>query len=138
MTMSNDDHDRTFDCVDPDGQDASLDTLSGRRPVERPVEPPEPLPETIGEYRILRVLGRGGMGIVYEAEQLHPRRRVALKVMRGGHEVDAIHLRLFQRETETLARLKHPGIAAIYESGHTDDGRDFFAMELVSGQTLGQ
>jgi len=95
-----------------------------------------PLPSAIGEYRILGVLGEGGMGVVYEAEQQHPHRRVALKVMRRGHLVDEIHARLFQREAEALGRLKHPNIAAIHESGHTDDGHDFFAMELVRGQTL--
>ena len=56
--------------------------------------------------------------------------------MRGGRFVDESRVRLFQREAETLARLKHPNIAAIYESGRTDDGQHFFAMELVSGQTL--
>ncbi len=94
------------------------------------------LPETIGGYRIVGVLGEGGMGVVYEAEQRHPHRRVALKVMRRGHRVDEVHARLFQREAEILGRLKHPNIAAIYESGHTVDGHDFFAMELVRGETL--
>ena len=76
------------------------------------------------------------MGVVYEAEQRTPRRKVALKVVRGGHFVDEMSVRLFQREAETLGRLKHPGIAAIYESGRTDEGQHFFAMELVRGQTL--
>jgi eukaryotic-like serine/threonine-protein kinase len=94
------------------------------------------IPETIGEYRVLGVLGEGGMGIVYEAEQASPRRLVALKVIRGGQFVDDNHVRMFQREAETLARLKHPNIGAIYESGRTDDGHHFFAMELVRGETL--
>lgn len=94
------------------------------------------LPEIIAGYRIVGVLGRGAMGIVYEAEQQQPLRRVAVKVMRAEHTVDDLHVYLFRREADTLARLKHPGIAAIYESGHTDDGHDFFAMELVQGQTL--
>ncbi len=98
--------------------------------------PKPPMPISIGEYRVLGVLGEGGMGIVYEAEQRNPARRVALKVMRQGHTVDEVHTSLFQREAETLGRLKHPNIAAIYESGHTDDGHDFFAMELVRGETL--
>ncbi len=95
-----------------------------------------PLPESIGDYRIIGVLGEGGMGIVYEAEQSSPRRRVALKVIRGGHFVDEAHIKMFEREAETLARLKHPNIGAIYESGRTDDGHHFFAMELVQGETL--
>lgn len=98
--------------------------------------PAKRIPERIGEYRLLRLLGQGGMGVVYEAEQQSPRRLVALKVMRQGHFVDDPHTRLFHREAETLGRLKHPGIAAIYESGHTEDGHDFFAMELVQGQDL--
>ncbi len=94
------------------------------------------LPASIGSYTILGKLGEGGMGIVYEAEQQNPKRRVALKVVRGGHLVDALSVKMFQREAETLGRLKHPNIGAIYESGRTDDGRHFFAMELVRGQTL--
>jgi len=90
----------------------------------------------IGGYTILGKLGEGGMGVVWEAEQNRPKRRVALKVMRATHAVDELHAKMFHREVETLGRLKHPNIAAIYESGHTDDGRDFFAMELVRGQTL--
>jgi len=100
-------------------------------------EPPSvPLPENIGVYVVHRRLGEGGMGIVYEGEQQTPRRRVALKVVRGGQFVDEYRLKLFQREVQTLARLKHPAIAAIYESGRTDDGQHYFAMELVNGERL--
>ena len=94
------------------------------------------LPKTIGRYTILGRLGEGGMGIVFEAEQEQPRRRVALKVIRGGQFVDDERVRLFQREVDTLARLKHPNIAAIYEAGRTESGEHFFAMELVRGRTL--
>ena len=98
---------------------------------------PDPLiGRTLGRFRIVARLGEGGMGIVYEAEQEEPRRRVALKVMRGGWSVDAEGLRFFRREAQTLARLQHPGIAAIYEAGRTDDGQPFFAMELVRGVPL--
>ncbi len=96
-----------------------------------------PLPETIGPYRITGYLGEGGMGVVYEAEQRTPRRRVALKVLKGGAALDEHRIKLFQRETEALARLTHPGIAAIYEAGHTADDRCFYyAMELVEGEPL--
>ena len=94
------------------------------------------IPRTIGGYKILSKLGEGGMGIVYEAEQQFPKRRVALKVMKGGRFVDAATIRMFRREAETLARLRHPNIGAIYESGHTEDGQSFFAMELVVGDML--
>ena len=94
------------------------------------------LPSEIGSFRILGKLGEGGMGIVYEAEQKNPSRKVALKIVRGGHFVDDQYLRMFRRETETLARLTHPNIAALYEAGRTDDGQHFFTMELVLGETL--
>jgi len=90
----------------------------------------------IGEYRVLRKLGEGGMGVVYVAEQQHPKRLVALKVIHGGGFVDDHQIKLFEREAQALARLKHPGIASIYESGRTPDGQHFFAMELVRGETL--
>ena len=97
-----------------------------------------PDPQHIGAYRIIGRLGEGGMGIVYEAEQRHPRRPVALKVIRGGHRVDPHALRLFQREIQTLARLSHSGIAQLYEAGVTDDGMHYFAMELVRGAPLSE
>lgn len=91
---------------------------------------------SIGDYRIIRKIGEGGMGIVYEAEQQNPRRAVALKVIRGGFHADEYHIKLFEREIQALARLKHPGIADIYESGRSDEGQIFFAMELVRGTSL--
>jgi len=98
--------------------------------------PDLPPPTQIGEFKILSVLGRGGMGVVYEAEQPDPQRRVAIKVLRGGRLADEMQLRLFRREAQTLARLIHPNIAAIYEAGRTDDGLSFFTMELVRGEPL--
>ncbi|HET8946987.1 MAG TPA: serine/threonine-protein kinase, partial [Candidatus Polarisedimenticolia bacterium] len=92
----------------------------------------------IGPYKVIREIGRGGMGVVYEAEQTRPRRHVALKVILGGRHVDAMTVRRFEREAESLARLKHPGIAAIYESGRTEEGQHFFAMELVPGRPLSE
>src|SRR5271169_307430 len=83
---------------------------------------PSPLPASIGPYLILARLGQGGMGTVYEAEQPHPRRRVALKVIRAGLLLDEGRVRMFGREVEILARLKHPNIAAIYDAGRTDEG----------------
>jgi len=88
-------------------------------------------------YEVLRKLGEGGMGVVFEAQQATPRRRVALKVIRGGG-FDETMVRMFQREADSLAMLKHPNIGAIYESGRTADGHHYFAMELVRGPTLGE
>ncbi len=117
---------------DPTRKDPHLDPTVASDPTPSPT----PAPVSIGNYTILGKLGQGGMGVVYEAEQRTPKRKVALKVVRGGHFVDEMSVRMFQREAETLGRLKHPGIAAIYESGRTDEGQHFFAMELVRGQTL--
>ena len=105
------------------------------------VPPTPPLPEKIGSYTIRRRLGHGGMGIVYEGEQEAPRRLVAIKVVREsllGGDADEYRVRLFQREAQILARLKHPAIAAIYEGGRTGEGQHFFAMELVRGVPLNE
>jgi serine/threonine protein kinase len=95
-------------------------------------------PARIGTFRILGVLGHGGMGVVYEAEQQTPRRVVALKVIRSEGAIDDMRVAMFRREVEILARLEHPMIARIYESGRTDLGQHFFAMELVRGRTLSE
>jgi len=93
-------------------------------------------PESIGPYRILRLLGEGGMGLVYEAEQrAEVRRRVALKVMRPGLNADQVLAR-FEAERQALAVMQHPGIAKLYDAGVTEDGRPYFAMELVDGVPL--
>src|SRR5437867_8548543 len=97
-----------------------------------------PMPSQIGRYRIVRVIGEGGMGTVYEAEQENPRRIVALKVIRPGF-VTANLLRRFEQESQVLGRLQHPGIAQVYEAGTADSGygpQPYFAMELVHGRML--
>jgi WD40 repeat protein/serine/threonine protein kinase len=97
-----------------------------------------PFPDTIGHYRILQKIGEGGMGAVYAAEQDHPRRRVALKMIRPGVMSPSL-LRRFQQEADLLGRLQHPGIAQIYEAGEveTEVGRQpYFAMEYVDGTEL--
>jgi tetratricopeptide (TPR) repeat protein len=103
-----------------------------------PADDTQTLPASIGRYRILRLLGEGGMGAVYEAEQEFPHRTVALKVIRAGY-ANREMLRRFENETQALGRLQHPGIAQIYEAGtaETPFGRQpYFAMELVQGQAL--
>jgi tetratricopeptide (TPR) repeat protein/predicted Ser/Thr protein kinase len=97
-----------------------------------------PLPPAFGPYRLLRVLGEGGMGVVYLAEQERPRRFVALKVMKPG-TATRDRLRRFEHEANVLARLQHPGIAQIFDAGYADAGfgpQPFFVMELVEGRTL--
>jgi len=85
-------------------------------------------------FRILREIGRGGSGVVFEAEQAGPRRAVALKLLRRTPgDNDARH---FRREVAALARLEHPGIAALHAAGETPDGDRYLAMELVRGLPL--
>jgi eukaryotic-like serine/threonine-protein kinase len=96
------------------------------------------LPTGMGRYRILGVLGEGGMGVVYEAEQDQPRRTVALKVIKPGL-AGPDQLRRFERESQALARLQHPGIAQVYEAGTADSGcgpQPYFAMEFIRGESL--
>ncbi len=98
------------------------------------------LPDRIGSYRVLGVLGEGGMGMVYLAEQERPRRTVALKVVRPGM-MGAMLLRRFELEAQVLARLQHPNIAQVYEAGIArtgpgGPGSPFFAMEYIQGATL--
>jgi eukaryotic-like serine/threonine-protein kinase len=100
--------------------------------------PRGPLPETIGHYKPLRIIGQGGMGVVYEAEQEEPRRRVALKVIRPDISSEELRRR-FAHESLFLGRLQHPGIAQVYEAGtaQTEAGEvPFIAMELVDGVPL--
>src|SRR5260370_35791032 len=91
---------------------------------------PPALPPMIGRYQILRLLGEGGMGVVYEAEQEQPRRTVALKVIKPGFAGPEL-LRRFEQESQALGRLQHPGIAQIYEAGTADSEfgpQPYFAM----------
>jgi eukaryotic-like serine/threonine-protein kinase len=92
-----------------------------------------PLPERIGPYRILQVLGEGGMGVVYEAEETGAvRRRVALKVVRAGRDQRDVIAR-FETERQALAVMNHPAIAKVLHAGSTESGQPYFAMELVKG-----
>jgi serine/threonine protein kinase len=96
------------------------------------------IPAAIGRYRVVRLLGEGGMGAVYEAEQDQPRRIVALKIIKPGFAT-AQTLRRFEHESHTLGRLQHPGIAQIYEASTADTGfgpQPYFAMELIHGRPL--
>ncbi|TAJ23845.1 MAG: serine/threonine protein kinase, partial [Planctomycetota bacterium] len=96
----------------------------------------ERLPEPWGGYRFLREIGRGGMGVVYEAEQQEPQRRVAIKVLGAGFLAGAEVERMLRREAQALARLEHPSVARIYDVGRLPDGRPYLVMELVDGAAL--
>ncbi|TDJ74322.1 MAG: serine/threonine protein kinase [Planctomycetota bacterium] len=96
------------------------------------------VPERIGHYEILGILGEGGMGVVFEARQATPQRTVALKVLRAGLVTDSL-LRRFRHEAEVLGWLNHPGIAQVYEAGTETTGSGtlpFIAMELVRGERI--
>jgi serine/threonine protein kinase/tetratricopeptide (TPR) repeat protein len=89
--------------------------------------------DRIGPYRIIREIGRGGMGAVYLAEQEVPiRRQVALKVIKPGMDSELVIAR-FEAERQALALMQHPNIARILDTGTTDAGRPYFVMELVAG-----
>lgn len=94
-----------------------------------------PLPEQLGGYRVLRELGRGGMGVVYEAEEDALGRRVALKVLPAQATSSPGFLERFRREAQTAAGLQHPNIVMVHGVG-SDDGIHFFAMQYIDGQGL--
>ena len=96
---------------------------------------PDLTERTIGEYRIIREIGRGAMGIVFEAEQLSLGRLVALKLLPASAELDPRAVARFRRESALAASLDHPGITKVYGSGE-HQGQHWFAMELVDGVSL--
>ncbi|MDX1927769.1 MAG: serine/threonine-protein kinase, partial [Pirellulaceae bacterium] len=91
--------------------------------------------EVLGDFKILREIGRGGMGIIYEAEQLSLKRRVALKVLGPSVADSAKQLDRFRRESEAIARLHHTNIVPVFGVG-TEEGVHYFAMQLIEGKPL--
>lgn len=98
---------------------------------------PASVPARLGDFRIVREVGRGGMGVVYEAEQLSLRRRVALKVLKVAVGTDSEALDRFRREAETVAVLHHTNIVPIFAVG-SEDGVHYFAMQFIEGRSLAE
>ncbi len=109
-----------------------LERLQGSEP--GPI-PQAALPEPLGDYRILREVGRGGMGVVYEAEQTSLGRRVALKVLPFAATMDARQRQRFQNEARAAACLQHPHIVPVYAVG-CERGVYYFAMQFIDGRPL--
>jgi hypothetical protein len=109
--------------------------LAGIEFVHRAAGPAAEEPAVLGEFRIVREIVRGGMGVVYEAEQTSLRRRVALKVLRFGVVADEEAMKRFRREAETVARLHHTNIVPIFAVG-CERGVHYYAMQLIAGRSL--
>jgi non-specific serine/threonine protein kinase/serine/threonine-protein kinase len=114
---------------EPELEDGAVETAPTGSLLEQPGK-------RIGRYKLLRMLGEGGMGIVYLAEQQGSiRRRVALKVIKPGMDSKRVLAR-FEAERQALALLDHPNIAHVYDSGTTEVGRPYFVMEHVKGLSI--
>jgi serine/threonine protein kinase/Tfp pilus assembly protein PilF len=122
--------------ADKDTAAAGLEDTARDAEASRVSDVTEPPGRRIGLYRIVKLIGEGGFGAVYEAEQEEPvRRRVALKIIKLGMDTRQVVAR-FEAERQALALMDHSGIARVFEAGSTETGRPYFAMELVDGVAI--
>ena len=120
-------------CVSATGQvDATSDARSNSN--ESSLQPGTRV-GYFGDYELLKVLGEGGMGIVYKARQLSLNRPVAFKMIKASRFASADEVRRFQNEAEAVARLDHPNIVPIFEVGECED-QHYFSMKLIAGDSL--
>ena len=136
----------------PNEPAARVDGMSAARLMARALDAPAPpsppsqweppdatsLAAQFGGYEVLALIGRGGMGAVYRARQRSLDRLVAIKVLPLEASADELFAARFQSEARLLARLQHPNIVAVYDSGATADGHLYLVMELVEGSDLAQ
>ena len=104
---------------------------------------PDDIEELLGRvwcerYQLLEYIGRGGMGAVFKARQVHMGREVALKVIHRRLCQDEKQIQRFEQEARTSSKLNHPNSIRVFDYGTSDDGRLFMAMEFLKGKTLGQ
>src|SRR5690606_19183048 len=115
------------------------------KPTSLPSPSPEPEPADVIEdsdllpgtrFRLLKEIGRGGMGVVYQAYHIDLARSVALKVLPSEHSSSAARMRQFRTEARALAALNHDNLVKLHDFGVARDGRAFYAMELLEGESL--
>ena len=111
--------------------------LAGLEFIHRTEQAGPDSPQRLGDFRLLREVGRGGMGAVYEAEQISLGRRVAVKVLRFGAVSDPEAVDRFRREAETVARLHHTNIVPIFFVG-SERGVNYYAMQFIEGRSLAE
>jgi len=121
----------------PSGQETAADYDTPAP--DRPVAAPDALPETVrfsGDYELGEELGRGGMGVVYRGHDAGLGRTLAVKVLLEKHADNEDLKRRFLEEAQIMGQLQHPGVAPIHDIGRLADGRPFFSMKQINGQTL--
>ncbi|MFL6193622.1 MAG: tetratricopeptide repeat protein [Thermoanaerobaculia bacterium] len=119
----------------PVSSSGSVAAVRPRGPEEPSFEPGETI---AGRYRVVRFVARGGMGEVYEVDDLELRERVALKTVRSDVARDAIAVERFRREIQLARRVTHPNVCRIFDVGSSGEGTIFLTMELLAGETLAQ
>jgi serine/threonine protein kinase/Tfp pilus assembly protein PilF len=120
--------------IGKDGRGSKIEDRGSKREVIQSATTPLGI---LGDYRLLREIGRGGMGTVYEAEQISLHRRVALKVLPFAASLDERHLRRFKTEAQAAAQLHHSNIVPVFAVG-CEQGVHYYAMQFIEGQTLAQ
>ena len=118
-----------------DAEDFFVSEGSTAEPKQTEKASPRPIPKSVAGYEIIKVLGRGAMGVVYKAKQRGLKRLVALKMILSGEHAGEQDLARFHAEANAVAQLHHPGIVQIYEIGE-DEGHPFFSLEFVDGPSL--